>query len=131
MNTEQEDQQFKCPNCQSQLLPDDLLPDKATREAVDNHLRDWARRRNEQIVPEGNGEDEVVNNNNNNVVVEENTIEMSISAETLVEKEQLPTTTDFVVDEQQVQPPKVKTEPVPFFVVNFCYIIIRNFINLI
>ncbi|CAI2187249.1 17936_t:CDS:10, partial [Funneliformis geosporum] len=113
--TEQEDQQFKCPNCQSQLSPDGLLPDKATREAVNNHLRDWARRRNEQIVPEGNSEEEVDNNNNNdlnmnNVVVEEDTIEVSTLAETLVvEKDQTPPTTDLIDHEP---PPKVKVEPV-------------------
>ncbi|CAG8591542.1 15577_t:CDS:10 [Funneliformis caledonium] len=88
ISTEQEDQQFKCPNCQTQLSPDGLLPDKATREAVNNHLRDWARRRNEQIVPE----------------------EASTSSDTLVmEKDQQPITTDLIDHEQ---PPKVKTEPV-------------------
>ncbi|CAG8434192.1 8474_t:CDS:10 [Funneliformis mosseae] len=113
ISTEQEDQQFKCPNCQTQLSPDGLLPDKATREAVNNHLRDWARRRNEQIVPEGNSEEEVVNNNDidmDNVVVDEDTIEASTSSDTLVmEKDQQPITTDLIDHEQ---PPKVKTEPV-------------------
>ncbi|GBC04691.1 hypothetical protein RclHR1_05810003 [Rhizophagus clarus] len=115
INPEQEDQQFKCPNCRSPLLPDDLLPDKATREAVDNHLRDWARRRNEQqIVPEGNSEDDAVDNNiinnnsnsnNNNNVVEESTMEMSVSADS-IEKEQQ--STDFVINEQPL--PAVKVE---------------------
>jgi hypothetical protein len=116
ISPEQEDQQFKCPNCRSPLLPDDLLPDKATREAVDNHLRDWARRRNEQIVPEGNVEDEAgINNNNNNVVVEESTIEMSITSEIPIEKEQQrSTSSDFVVNEQQLSTIKIEDKDKEF-----------------
>lgn len=34
------------------LVPDGLVPDKQAREAVDNHLREWARRRNEPATPE-------------------------------------------------------------------------------
>lgn len=83
---------------------------------MDNHLRDWARRRNEQIVPEGNGEDDAADNNNNNNnnnnsnnnddnVLEESTIEMPISTDS-IEKEQR--STDLVINEQPL--PAVKVE---------------------
>jgi hypothetical protein len=89
---------------------------------VDNHLRDWARRRNEQIVPEGNGEDDAADNNNNsnnnssssnnnNNVVEESTIEMPISADS-IEKEQR--STDLVINEQPSPPVKVEDKDKEF-----------------
>ncbi|CAG8669241.1 21636_t:CDS:2, partial [Racocetra persica] len=83
INPEQDDQQFKCPTCQSHLVPDELVPNKAAREAVDGHLRDWARRRNEPTVPEVNEDDEgnnlemledpLVANNNVDLSVEKDT----------------------------------------------------------
>jgi len=54
------------------------------------------------------------------MLVEENTIEMSILSEALVEKETTANTIDFMV-EQQVQPPKVKTESVSSFFFLLCY----------
>ncbi|CAG8773401.1 11134_t:CDS:1, partial [Dentiscutata heterogama] len=85
INPEQDDQQFKCPNCQSHLVPDELVPNKAAREAVDGHLRDWARRRNEPTAPETHEEDErntmemledpLVVNNNVDLSVEKDTTE--------------------------------------------------------
>jgi len=56
------------------------------------------------------------------MLVEENTIEMSILSEALVEKETTANTIDFMV-EQQVQPPKVKTESVSSF---FFYFVIYH-----
>ncbi|CAG8560673.1 13376_t:CDS:10 [Dentiscutata erythropus] len=85
INPEQDDQQFKCPNCQSHLVPDELVPNKAARETVDGHLRDWARRRNEPTAPENHEEDEsntmemledpLVVNNNVDLSVEKDTTE--------------------------------------------------------
>jgi len=67
------------------LVPDELVPNKAAREAVDGHLRDWARRRNEPVAPETHEEDEgnaiemledpLVVNNNVDLSVEKDTTE--------------------------------------------------------
>ena len=48
--TPQQEYHFKCPNCGAHLVPDNLLPDKQSRAAVEEHLREWARSRNEMAI---------------------------------------------------------------------------------
>ncbi|CAG8475346.1 8395_t:CDS:10 [Paraglomus brasilianum] len=48
--TPQQEYHFKCPSCGAHLVPDNLLPDKRSRAAVEEHLREWARRLNEIAI---------------------------------------------------------------------------------
>ncbi|CAG8443280.1 8250_t:CDS:10, partial [Scutellospora calospora] len=97
INPEQDDQQFKCPNCQSQLVPDELLPNKTAREAVDGHLRDWARRRNEPTVPEINEEDE----GNNMEVMLENSLIVNNNVDLLIEKDTTDSINDLIIKTEE------------------------------
>ncbi|KAG9293000.1 hypothetical protein G9A89_016362 [Geosiphon pyriformis] len=96
INPEQGLQHFKCPNCGNQLVPDELMPDKRSREAVEDHLRDWARRRN-QIPPTPGLKDEA----ERGVTVVEPVIQEEVKEENIIIKN---------VQEQSVEFPESATK---------------------